>query len=179
MGPSRNARATFGALVSGMLGLHFGPRRLNWMHWTPRSPCRPTALRPMRLILTRPTPPREQTRPRHSSSRLGGGLYVTDIAGNPRAVPESYHSSECASAGPQATAVCHTVLSLWPAIAPTTPQKQIPDPPPTAPQTPPGCTHCGSAPAPAAHMSLLSGYVLLRKTQKNPFSAVDDRLHFL
>ncbi|MEY4188317.1 MAG: hypothetical protein RIT02_3351 [Planctomycetota bacterium] len=27
-----------------------------------------------------------------------------------------------------------------------------------APQTPPGCTHSGGAPAPTAHMSLLNGY---------------------
>ncbi|MFN5435944.1 MAG: hypothetical protein ACK5ES_15380, partial [Planctomyces sp.] len=45
-----------------------------------------------------------------------------------------------------------------PGIAPTTPQKQIPEPPPTAPQTPPGCTHSGGAPAPAAHMCLLYSY---------------------
>ena len=45
-----------------------------------------------------------------------------------------------------------------PGIAPTTPQKQIPEPPPTAPQTPLRCTHSGGAPAPTAHMSLLYGY---------------------
>jgi hypothetical protein len=45
-----------------------------------------------------------------------------------------------------------------PAIAPTTPQKQIPESPPMAPQTPLRCTHSGGAPALTAHMSLLYGY---------------------
>ena|GEM_PF-3446528 len=110
---------------AGMLGLHFWPSCQECSGYLFASASEldaldtpialPTALRPRRLILTRPSPPREQTRPRHSNSRLGGGLYVTDIAGNPRAVPESHNSSESASAGPQTTALCHTVLSLWPA----------------------------------------------------------------
>jgi len=48
-----------------------------------------------------------------------------------------------------------------PLASPALPQprpKQISEPPPTTPQTPPGCTHSGGAPAPTAHMSLLYGY---------------------
>jgi hypothetical protein len=51
-----------------------------------------------------------------------------------------------------------------PGLAPTTPQKQIPEPPPTAPQRPLRCTHSGGAPAPTAHMSLLYRYLLFSQT---------------
>ena len=165
-GPSRNVRATFWW------------RRLIWTRRVPCSPCRPLGPRPVRTLLTRPSLQPEQTR-RDTDSRLGGGLLVTNIDGDTGAVPESHNSSECASAGPQATALCYPVLTLWPARhCPNNTPKGDSCPPPTAPQTPRRCTHAGGAPAPAAQMSLLSGYVLLRKTQKNPFSAVDDRLHF-
>ena len=99
------------------------------------------------------------------NSRLPGRLYVTAIAGNPRAEPESYTSSECASAEPQTTALCHTVLTLANTACPLPRPKQNPAPPHQRhPKTPLGCTHSGGAPAPTAHMSLLYRYLLFSQT---------------
>ena len=145
MRPSRNARATF------------WPRFLSWTYWIPQSPCRPPSQRPAPSLHPRP-PSRAHKTCHDSNSRLAGRLLVTAVAGDARAEPESNSSSECASAGAQTTALCHPVSTLWPAGLAPTPPKQISEPPPTAPQTPPGCTHSGGAPALTAHMSLLYGY---------------------
>ena len=149
----KNARATF------------WPRFLSWTHWIPQSLCRPPSQRPAPSLL--PWPPSRAHKTCHdSNSRLTGRLHVTAFAGNPRAEPESYNSSECASAEPQTTALCHP--RIHPLASPVLPQprpKQISEPPPTAPQTPPGCTHSGGAPAPTAHMSLLYGYTKSASTK--------------
>ena len=98
----KNARATF------------WPRFLSWTHWIPQSLCRPPSQRPAPSLLPRP-PSRAHKTGHDSNSRLTGRLHVTAVAGNPRAEPESYNSSECASAEPQTTALCHPVSTLWPA----------------------------------------------------------------
>ena len=147
MGPSRNARATFLASVPELDVLD-----------TPIA--LPTAQPTIIAIASQAATQVVRTKPATTAIPASLAVFTSPtslaipvLSQNPT-TPVSAHRLD------RRPPLCVTPSPAFgqPGIAPTSPQKQIPEPPPTAPQTLLRCTHSGGAPAPAAHVSLLYGY---------------------